>query len=341
MSFRCLEVTTRYTLVRTQEDQNKNVTNFSAERGWNLLSTFGIEDTQGVCTGLGNGFLLTPMSTVVASHFRKKLPLVMGIAACGSVAGGLIYPSMVRTLLPRIGFGWTLRAIGFIQLGTLAAALVSAKPKSISKNTAPIIDLMVFKEPAFVLLFVGSFSAFLGAFFPFFFLSSYAREKQGMSYEDSLNLTLILNGIGFAGRLLPSVLVRFFGPLKVFIGMIFASAICMFTWIPIHSTTGLHVWTAFNSMAVGGVQSLSLAVVAVITTDMSKIGARLGIIFAAIGVGALIGSPICGIIIASNYGSYTGAQTFSGGALVLGGSIMIGAREARRREIHNSIWARI
>ncbi|KAM0124491.1 hypothetical protein ACHAO1_011019 [Botrytis cinerea] len=296
---------------------------------------------QGVCTGLGNGFLLTPMSTIVASHFRRKLPLVMGIAACGSVSGGLIYPSMVRTLLPTIGFGWTLRAIGFIQLGTLAIALVCAKPKSTSKTTGPIVDFMVFKEPAFTLLLFGSFFAFLGVFFPFFFLSSYAREKQGMSYEDSLNLTLILNGIGFAGRLLPSVLARFFGTLNVFIVMVFASALCMFTWIPVYSTTGLYAWTAFNSMAIGGVQSLSLAVVPVITTDMSKIGARLGIIFAAIGIGALIGSPICGIIIASNDGSYTGAQAFSGGALVLGGSIMVGAREARRREIHNDVWAKI
>ena len=37
--------------------------------------------------------------------------------------------------------------------------------------------------------------AFLGVFFPFFFLSSYAREKRGMTYTDSLNLTLTLNGL--------------------------------------------------------------------------------------------------------------------------------------------------
>lgn len=112
---------------------------------------------QGVCTGLGNGFLLTPMSTLVTTYFRRRLPLVMGISACGSVTGGLIYPSMVRTLLPTIGFGWTLRAIGFIQLGTFVIALVCSKPKPTSKKSGPILDWSVFKEPAYTLLLVGSF----------------------------------------------------------------------------------------------------------------------------------------------------------------------------------------
>jgi MFS family permease len=112
---------------------------------------------QGVCTGLGNGFLLTPMSTVVTTYFRRRLPLVMGIAACGSVTGGLIFPSMVRTLLPTVGFGWTLRAIGFIQLGTFSIALICCRPKSISGNPGPILDWTFFKEPAFTLLLVGSF----------------------------------------------------------------------------------------------------------------------------------------------------------------------------------------
>lgn len=144
---------------------------------------------QGVCTGLGNGFLLTPMSTIVASHFRRKLPLVMGIAACGSVSGGLIYPSMVRTLLPTIGFGWTLRAIGFIQLGTLAIALVCAKPKSTSKTTGPIVDFMVFKEPAFTLLLFGSFFVSIA-----FLLDLYGQQ----SYKF----------IGFFGRLFPILLLE-------------------------------------------------------------------------------------------------------------------------------------
>jgi MFS family permease len=112
---------------------------------------------QGVCTGLGNGLLLTPMMTLITTYFRRRLALVMGLAACGSVTGGLIYPSMARTLLPTIGFGWTLRAMGFIQLGTFAIALICGKPKQSPRQVAPLLDWAIFKEPVFTLYLVGSF----------------------------------------------------------------------------------------------------------------------------------------------------------------------------------------
>jgi hypothetical protein len=34
---------------------------------------------------------------------------------CGSVTGGIVFPSTVRILLRTIGFMWTVRTIGFIQ----------------------------------------------------------------------------------------------------------------------------------------------------------------------------------------------------------------------------------
>jgi predicted MFS family arabinose efflux permease len=162
-----------------------------------------------------------------------------------------------------------------------------------------------------------------------------------MSYTESLNLTLVLNGIGFAGRLLPSLVARYAGTMNVFIGFVFASALCMYTWIPVHSTPGLYAWTTFYSLSVGGVQSLSLAIVPVIVSDTSKMGASFGIVFAAIGVGALLGSPVCGAIITSSGGSYAGAQAFSGTVLVAGGLVILAAREAKRQKNQKGVWARM
>ena len=97
------------------------------------------------------------MSTLVTSYFKRRLPLVTGIAACGSVTGGLVYPSMVRTLLLSVGFGWTLRAIGCIQLGTFAVALVCGRMKKVVRKARPLLDVSVFRETAFNLLLAGSF----------------------------------------------------------------------------------------------------------------------------------------------------------------------------------------
>ena len=153
-----------------------------------------------------------------------------------------------------------------------------------------------------------------------------------MSYEDSLDLTLVLNGIGFVGRLMPSLLARYLGTFNVFIGFLWCTSICMFTWIPVHDTPGLYVWTTFYSLSVGGVQSLFLAVVPIINSDVNKMGARLGIISAAVGIGALLGSPVAGAIISSNNGSYTEAQIFSGCVLAVGSVLALGARDVRRRQ---------
>lgn len=112
---------------------------------------------QGVCTGLGNGLLLTPMMTLITTYFRRRLAFVMGLAACGSVTGGLIYPSIARTMLPTTGFGWTLRTMGFLQLVTFAVALICGKPKQSPRKPAPLLDWAVFKEPVFTLYLVGSF----------------------------------------------------------------------------------------------------------------------------------------------------------------------------------------
>ncbi|KAL5394807.1 hypothetical protein PMIN02_004655 [Paraphaeosphaeria minitans] len=296
---------------------------------------------QGLCTGLGNGLLLTPMMTLITTYFKRRLALVMGIVACGSVTGGLMYPSMARTLLPTIGFGWTLRAMGFIQLGTFAIALICGKATQAPRKSAPMLDWAVFKESVFTLYLIGSFLAYLGVFFPFFFLSSYAREKQEMSYTESLDLTLTLNGIGFIARLLPSLFARYVGTMNAFIAFVFASALCMYTWIPVDSTPGLYIWTTFYSLSVGGVQSLFMAVVPIINSDSSKMGARLGIISAAVGIGALIGSPISGAIIASDKGSYAGAQAFSGSTLLVGGLVVLAAREVKRRQDQKGFWTKM
>ncbi|PQE10566.1 major facilitator superfamily transporter protein [Rutstroemia sp. NJR-2017a BVV2] len=317
---------------------------------------------QGICIGLGNGCMLTPIMTIISTYFRKKLPIAMGIAACGSVTGGLIFPSMARTLLPTIGFGWTLRAIGFIQFGTLAIALIVLRPRLVPKVAQDLVDWTAFRTLEFNFFILGCFfvspkvpksvvckyetipgriQSFLGVFFGFFYLSAYARDIRGLPYTESLNLLLVLNGIGFIGRLLPSILARRFGTLNAFIGLLLGSSLSMYTWIAVHSIPGLYVWTVFYSIFVGGVQSLLPVATAAFSPDLQKLGSRMGIVFAAIGIGALIGSPISGMLISKSGGSYLGAQIFSGSSLAIGALFTLAAREVKRRKSPGYFWMKI
>jgi MFS family permease len=113
---------------------------------------------QGVCCGLGNGLVFTPAMAVISTYFTTKRALAMAVAACGSTVGGLVFPSIARTLMPTIGFGWTTRIIGFVQLVTLTLSLMTIKPRKFDRSTSkPIIDWSAFQSLEYTLFSLGSF----------------------------------------------------------------------------------------------------------------------------------------------------------------------------------------
>ena len=101
---------------------------------------------QGLCLGLAHGCLFCPTLAVLSTYFLRRRALALGIAACGSATGGLVFPSMVRQLLPRIGFAWTVRAIGFVQVATTIVAFFIARPRIQPRKAGPIADLSAFKD---------------------------------------------------------------------------------------------------------------------------------------------------------------------------------------------------
>ncbi|EKG09051.1 hypothetical protein MPH_13961 [Macrophomina phaseolina MS6] len=296
---------------------------------------------QGVCVGLGNGLLFAPTMTVISTYFEKKRALAMGVAACGSVTGGLVFPSMARTLLPTIGFGWTMRAIGFIQFGTLSIALSFINTRVPPRLSGSLIDWPAFKEVEYSLYAIGSFLTFTGAFVPFFFLATYARDIRGLSYPASLNLLLVLNGVGILGRLFPSFLAYRFGMLNVFIAMVILSSLAIYTWIAVSSVGGLYAWTVFYSLFFGGIQSLSPAALTSLNSDLQKQGTRMGMVFGVLSFGTLIGTPVAGAMISSSGGSYVRAQIFAGTCLAAGGICFIVAREVKRGKVSGDLWVKI
>ena len=112
---------------------------------------------QGVCLGLGNGCLFCPMISLVSTYFSKRRSLAIGVVACGSATGGLVFPAMVQQLLPRVGFGWTLRALGFVQLACLSTCVIFAKQRLPPRRAGPIMEWTAFKELPYSLFATGIF----------------------------------------------------------------------------------------------------------------------------------------------------------------------------------------
>lgn len=283
---------------------------------------------QGICIGIGEGCLFCPTITVISTYFTKKRSLAIGIVACGSATGGIIFPSMVRQLLPVIGFGWTIRSIGFINLVTLVVCNIFMKTRIAPRTSGGWVEWGAFKELEYTFYALGTFLIFWGVYFAFYFLSTFSREKlnPGLSYTNSLNLIIILNGIGVIGRILPNFFADRIGTLNLLAPVSFLSGVFVLCWIAVNSIGGLYAWSVFYGITAASIQSLFPAALSSLTNDLKKMGVRIGMVFTIVGFAVLIGAPIQGAIITAAGGSYIGAQIFSGISLLMGSGFLVAAK---------------
>jgi MFS family permease len=113
---------------------------------------------QGICMGLGNGCLFCPCISTLSTYFDTRRSLAIGMAACGSATGGLVFPSLVRQLLPTQGFPAAMRAIGYVQVATFVVALVGLKQRIPARRSGPLVEWSAFREGEYTLYAAGSFS---------------------------------------------------------------------------------------------------------------------------------------------------------------------------------------
>lgn len=83
---------------------------------------------------------------------------------------------MVKQLPPRLGFGWTVRILTFVMLGTLALTLALFRPRQHLRRDepAPLVDLSAFRETTYCLfcggipfsICIGFLSSGVQALFP-------------------------------------------------------------------------------------------------------------------------------------------------------------------------------
>jgi MFS family permease len=104
---------------------------------------------QGIVAGLGSGFLFLPGVAVVSTYFSSKRAFALGVGAAGSSIGGVLFPIIIRNLIPTIGFGWAVRVMAFIMLGTLTIPCLVMRQRIPPRKMGPLIDLPSFKEPAY------------------------------------------------------------------------------------------------------------------------------------------------------------------------------------------------
>lgn len=303
---------------------------------------------QGLCTGLGNGLLFCPTLSLMSTYFTKKRSLAIGIAASGSATGGLVFPAIVQQLLPKIGFPWTVRVLGFVMLILQAVTLTFSRTRLPPRKSGPLVEWGAFKELPYLLFSIGMFLNFWGLYFAFYYVrrpcqifpivtpannqqvGAYGRNIIGVSQADSINLLLIMNGVGLFGRLLPNHAAdRWFGPLNTLIPFAFISGLLLYCWAAVRSRGGLIAFSVVYGLFAAGIQSLFPATLSSLTTDLKKMGVRMGMVFSVVSFACLTGPPLAGALVQKDNGGYLYAQMFAGTCLMCGCLTLVCARIAR------------
>lgn len=130
---------------------------------------------QGICKGLGDGLVFCPTVSLVATYFMKKRSLAMAFTASGGATGGIIFPLIFQQLEPRLGFGWTVRIMGFVVLFNAIVAALLARVRLPPRKTGALVEWSAFKELPYTLFCVGMFFNLWAVYFAYFYVSQFRR----------------------------------------------------------------------------------------------------------------------------------------------------------------------
>ena len=282
---------------------------------------------QGLMNGLGNGMQFAPSLSLITTYFARNRSVALAIMASGSATGGLVYPTVARQLLPRIGFPWTVRVMAFMMLAVGACYCSLLKPRLPPRKSGPLLELGAFREIPYSLFLVAIFLICLGQYFAFYYIPSFAIDILDLPYGTSINVLLVLNGIGVLGRLIPSYFAdKYTGPYNILIPFCFISALVLYFWPLVKTEAGLYGWAITYGFFVAGFQGIFPAALTTLTKDISKVGTRNGQGFAIVGLGTFIGPPIAGALIQNYGGEYLSAQMFAATSVLLGSVVLVVGR---------------
>ena len=223
-----------------------------------------------------------------------------------------------------------MRTLGFISLATLAPSVLLLRQRLPPRKSGPLIELSAFKELPYLLFAIGMFLNFSGLYVGFFYIGSFGRDIIGVSQTVSIDLLLVMNGVGLMGRLVPNLMADMFtGPLNMLIPFSLATGVVSYGWSGVKDLGGLYAFAAVYGLAAAGIQSLFPATLSTLTTDLKKTGVRMGMVLSVVGVAALIGSPIAGALIQEGNGEYLYAQMFMGSVIITGTMTLVAARIAK------------
>ncbi|KAF8557263.1 MFS general substrate transporter [Imleria badia] len=280
---------------------------------------------QGVGLGIAQGLLYVPTLAVVAHYFHQRRTLAMSLATSGSSLGSIVHPIMLNYLFNRsVGFANGVRiSAAFVSALLLSACLLIRTRLEPPKNPANYLSIGkgIIHDVPYCIMCAGLLCFCIGFYYPIFYLQLDSIQHRNPETFSFYSLAL-LNGGSLIGRLSTGFIAPHVGVPSLLIISTAACGILILGMIGLNRVPTIVVIGTIYGYFSGVCIALLAPLMTLLTNDISELGARMGIAMAIAGIGSLIGGPIAGALLTSQY-KWWQPSLFSGLIALTGSSLLL------------------
>lgn len=275
---------------------------------------------QGFAVGLASGCMFGPTPAVIAHWFKKRRGVSMGVMAIGSSLGGTTFPVLAKSLIPKVGFPWTMRIFGFIFIGTLGVSNLLLKRRLAPRNLpGGLFNFAVFKNAAFSVYCASGFTTFMGIYTMLTYVTLSAKAI-GVDGDFSFYFVAIANGASLFGRLIAGIMCDAIGPMNVMMPFTATAGILTYAWPYAQSMNSLLAVSVIYGFASGVYVSLLTNPIFELG-GAGDLGRRVGMYTILLGLGGVAGPPISGAILSAS-GGFKLVGYYAGTMVLIGVGLM-------------------
>lgn len=301
---------------------------------------------QGLAFGLGAGTLYIVAVSVPGQWFHRKKATAYGVLYMSSGLGGIIWPIALARLLPRIGYGWTMRVILFVSLALILAGCCFIREREIARPPSVVVvaaavpgstttedekevaakssqaSWAMYTDVNLWYISAGYFIISVGVSSPMYFIGTFAKTV-GMSDHLASYLLAMLNASSIFGRTVTGIMADRYGRINVLLlSILSASLTQLLLWTSVRTNAGVIALALLYGWFFGGLISLMPALSAQVL-GQENLSAKFGVVSAMGGAGQLLGAPVAALWIGDTRASYLGTILFSGGFVLASGLLFL------------------
>ncbi|WP_250556321.1 MFS transporter [Pseudonocardia lacus] len=249
--------------------------------------------------GLGVGIAVAcgyvPMVAVVSGWFDRRRALAVGIAVAGIGVGTLAGSPLAAALIAEHGWrrAHVLLGVGAALLLVVVAFAVRRPPQPVGEPPRALREVARTRE--FRAMYAATLLGSVALFVPLVFLPT-AAAAAGAGPVAAAALIGVIGVASVAGRLVIGALADRVGRVRTFRACFAVLGASFAIWLLAPSWPWLLVFAVVLGTGYGGWIALQPTVLAELF-GVRGIGALVGLVYTAAGVGALIGPPLAGVVV--------------------------------------------